>query len=124
MRLSTAPWRRGRCCCAMEYRAEPGWHTHIERLARDLLERVADDVLDDAQRIVPIDTGRLLMSLGMEIRGTTARIGSRDVDYSVYVELGHRIVYRDRNTGELVDTGRVQPPQPYLRPALYRVRRY
>lgn len=96
---------------------DPEWRERIAADVRDLLDRLSGHVLDNAQRAVPVDTGHLHESLRRGIEGTTARIGS-DLNYSLYVEEGHRIAYRNQE-GVVVYTGGVVPPQPYLRPALY-----
>jgi hypothetical protein len=103
-----------------EYREEPGWREKIAADVRELFGQLVGDVLDDAKRLVPVDTGHLRESLDSEINGDTARIGT-ELNYALYVEEGHRVAYRDAN-GETVFTGDVVPPQPYLRPALYRKR--
>lgn len=103
-----------------EYREEPDWRARINADVQELFGKLVGDVLDDAQRLVPVDTGHLLESLDSEINGDTARIGS-DLNYALYVEEGHRVAYAGPD-GETVFTGDVVPPQPYLRPALYRKR--
>lgn len=71
-------------------------------------EQVAADVLADARRGVPVDTGELQGSLEVEKDESAKvyRVGSTDVEHSVYVELGTRKM----------------AAQPYLRPALYKNR--
>jgi len=105
-----------------EFREEPGWREHVDVFKHDLLEKAAAAILGDMRLGAPVDTGALVESLDSEVVGDTARIGSKDVDYAAAVEDGHRIVYRDRETGELVDTGERVPPQPYMAPALYQER--
>lgn len=105
----------------MEYREEPGWHNKVTTLSGDLLTRLVGEVEEDARRGAPVDTGALEASIRSSVSGDVGRIGS-DLDYSVYVEDGHRVAYRDSRTGEIVYTGEVVPPQPYLRPALFRKR--
>lgn len=103
-----------------EYREEPGWKEKIADDVRELFSKLTGEVLEDAKRLVPVDTGHLRESLSSEIRGDTARIGS-DLNYALYVEEGHRVGYAGPDGGT-VFTGDVVPPQPYLRPALYRRR--
>lgn len=103
-----------------EYREAPDWRERIAADVRELFGKLVGDVLDDAKRLVPVDTGHLRESLSSEINGDTARIGS-DLNYALYVEEGHRVAYRGAD-GETHFTGDVVPPQPYLRPALYRKR--
>ncbi len=103
-----------------EYHEAPDWREKIAADVRGLFSQLVGEVLDDAIALVPIDTGQLRESLSSEINGDTARIGS-ELNYALYVEEGHRVGYRGPD-GETVFTGDVVPPQPYLRPALYRRR--
>lgn len=90
-----------------EFRWEPDLHERIREVEAGLVEPIADAVLSDARRLVPVDTGDLQRSLHRELApgGLSARIGS-DIGYAAYVEHGT----------ENMDA------QPYLRPALYRHR--
>lgn len=105
---------------------DPGWREQIAADVRDLLDRLSGTVLDNARQGCPVSPtgsngnapGHLRDSLRRGVEGTTARIGS-DLNYSLYVEEGHRVAYRDQSTHQIVYTGNVVPPQPYLRPALY-----
>jgi len=108
---------------ATEWREEQGWRGHIAAAGRDMLDNhIGPAILADMQLGCPVDTGTLLASLDKAmVDDTTLRVGSKDVDYAVYVVEGHRIVYRNRD-GEKVDTGRIQPGQDFMRPALYRRR--
>lgn len=103
-----------------EYKEEPDWREKIAADVREMFGQLVGEVLEDAKRLAPVDTGHLRESLSSEIRGETARIGS-DLNYALYVEEGHRIAYRGAD-GEVHYTGEVVPPFPYLRPALYRKR--
>lgn len=101
---------------------ELGWHEHALEIGRDKQDQVSRDVLTDMHAIVPIDTGALDESLTWgRTDDTTTRVGSKDKDYSVYVEEGHEIVYVNA-AGVKVRTGRFVEPQPYMKPALYRER--
>lgn len=91
---------------AVRGRIDPQWQQNTLTLGDALLQHIGALQLDDAKRHVPVDTGRLKASLDAEIDDHVLRVGSRDVDYSVYVELG---------------TSRMAP-QLYLRPALYQQR--
>jgi hypothetical protein len=105
-----------------QFVAEPGWHDHVMGIERDKQDQVSKDVLVDMRAGCPVDTGALLESLDEgRIDDTITRVGSRDLDYSVYVEEGHEIVYVDA-AGRKVRTGRFVEPQPYMKPALYRER--
>lgn len=84
----------------------PEAETELERLKRDLLERVADSVSSDAQRFAPVRTGRLRASIEPgPVEGDTVRVWAH-ASYAGYVEMGTRHM----------------AAQPYLRPALYRRR--
>lgn len=74
---------------------------------RDVLEQVSAEILADAKRGVPVDTGDLRDSLERTVdpSGKFAQVGS-DLAYAAPVELGTSKTH----------------PQPYLRPALYRKR--
>ncbi len=91
---------------ADDVRMTPDWERHLAGPIDAMLTRLGSAVLSDAERGVPVDTGRLRQSLAAEVSDGTLRVGSTDVEYSTYVELGTRH----------------QRPQPYLRPALYRRR--
>lgn len=103
-----------------DYVEEPGWREQIAADVRDMFGKLVGDILEDAKRLAPVDTGRLRESLDSEINGDTARIGT-ELNYALYVEEGHRVAYRGAD-GQVHYTGAVVPPQPYLRPALYRKR--
>lgn len=101
--------------------------------ADDELEEIAEDVARDAQRRVPVDTGRLSESIGADkITDNRYEIGT-NVDYAQYVEFGtrpHKITPKDDTDGPLVfkvddewvATYEVDHPgaeeQPFLGPAL------
>lgn len=84
---------------------EPGWEHRIDGDVTELLDRLGEQIAVDARTICPVDTGRLRDSIEHEVDVDSVRIGT-NVDYAVYQEEGTR--YMD--------------PQPFLRPALYRVR--
>lgn len=79
-----------------------------------LLGRIADAIVRDAQRLVPVDTGRLEDGIEADSpSGGSVKVHSRRPDANpnregvpVYVELGTRHM----------------AAQPYLKPALYRQR--
>lgn len=104
----------------MEYVENGDWRQKIAADNREFLARITGEVLVDAKAGAPVDTGELRDSLESEVRGETGRVGT-DLNYGVYVEEGHRVAYAGPD-GETVFTGEVVPPQPYLRPALYRKR--
>lgn len=104
----------------MRYVENPGWHDEIDVPVMKWFEGIILDIGTDAEALAPVDTGALKQSIRAEREGDTGYIGS-DLDYSVWVEEGHRVAYRGRD-GEVHYTGGVVPPQPYLRPALLRAR--
>lgn len=99
------------------------WQAHVAVAKRNLLQdKLCPAILADMVGGVPVDTTKLRDSLDFEVIGDDiGRIGSRDVEYSTYVEEGHEIVYVGAD-GEKVRTGQMVPPQPYMKPALYRKR--
>ncbi len=108
-----------------DYIPDPDWRGHLRERAEDLLDRLSAKGLENAQRIVPVSAtgsdgnppGHLRDSLRRAQEGLSARWGS-DVDYSAWVEDGHRIAYRGAD-GMVHYTGGVVAPEPYLRPSLY-----
>ena len=84
---------------------DAGWEQHIDGDISDFLEQLGGDIESDAKTACPVDTGRLRGSIEHEVSGDTLRVGS-NVEYSVYVEEGTRYM----------------AAEPYLRPALFRVR--
>lgn len=88
----------------------------IDHATSNILERVADAVADDARRFAPVRTGYLRSTIERgPVEGDSIKVNAL-AHYAAYVELGHRIVAWGH------ETGKFQPPQPYLRPALYRTR--
>jgi hypothetical protein len=104
----------------MRYVENPGWHDEIDQPVKAWFHNILLDIGTDTEALAPVDTGALKQSIKVEESGDTGYIGS-DLDYSVYVEEGHRVAYRGRD-GQVHYTGGVVPPQPYLKPALYRAR--
>ena len=78
--------------------------------ARPQLDRLAAAVVDDARRLVPVDTGALRGTIRSTVDADTGTIvvsaGDATVDYAAHVEYG---------------TSR-GPAQPYLRPAVHKNR--
>lgn len=84
----------------------PEAKAELDRLKRDLLERVADSVSSDAARFAPVRTGHLRASIEPgPVEGDSVKVWAR-APYAGYVEMGTRHM----------------AAQPYLRPALYRKR--
>lgn len=106
-----------------EVHEEDGWSAKVMADAsRWLDEQIGGAILADMQAGCPVDTSDLLQSLDKGLTDdTTLRVGSRDVDYSVWVVEGHRVAYRGKD-GNTVYTGAVVAPQDFMRAALYRQR--
>ncbi len=84
----------------------PSFYAEVNAHGRVLLDQVGQAVVGDARTIVPYRTGRLYSRISHKVvSARTVRISAR-TRYAVYVELGTRRM----------------AAQPYLRPALYRVR--
>lgn len=98
----------------------PGWEDKVRSAADGVLrDKLGPAIADDAKRYCPKRTGALADSIEHHMEGHTLVVsatGSDERTYAAYVELGHRIVAWGHATG------RVQPPQPFLRPALYQAR--
>lgn len=82
-----------------------GWDANLDGPLAAFMERIGTEVETDAKAGCPVLTGHLRESISHEVVGATVRVGS-NVNYAGYVEEGTRHMH----------------PQPYLRPALYRVR--
>ncbi|AXB47309.1 HK97 gp10 family phage protein [Amycolatopsis albispora] len=103
-----------------QYVPNPHWREGIAADVREWFGDLVGEVRDDAVRGVPVDTGTLRDSVYATVDGDVGRIGT-ELNYGLYVEEGHRVAYVGPD-GETVYTGDVVPPQPWLRPALYRNR--
>lgn len=97
------------------FEMDPDWQRNLAAPVAELLERFGTEIEADAKAACPVDTGRLRESIDHEVAGGVLRVGS-NVDYAGYVEEGHRIVAWGH------ETGRFEPPEPFLRPALYKPR--
>jgi len=125
---------------------DEGWQAHVDAAMQELFEdKLGPDIADDAARYAPKRTGALAASVEHHLEGgdliVSASGGGIDGDgnlyvsrrpgrgphhhvdeggrtYAAYVELGHRVYHP--STG-LVGPETV-PPQPFLRPALYKER--
>lgn len=99
---------------------EPGWQEHVSGSTDDLFrDKLGPAIAKDAKRFCPKRSGALADSIEDHLEGHSLIVsatGSDERSYAAYVELGHRIVAFGHKTG------RVQPPEPYLRPALYTTR--
>jgi hypothetical protein len=115
-------------------RLDPSARTHVDAAVNDWLENtIGRDILGDARSLAPKRTGRLAESLRAEVHDKVLRVGSLDVNYAIYVEMGtmpHIIL--PSNKKALYWPGARHPvayvnhpgtaPQPYLRPALFQRR--
>jgi hypothetical protein len=107
----------------------------IDAAIARILEKVASAIEADAKAGCPVDTGHLAGSITHSVSGRTARIGT-DVDYALSVEFGskphvirpngHPFLKFPGRDGKDVFAREVHhpgtPEQPWLRPALFRVR--
>ncbi|MDQ3760977.1 MAG: HK97 gp10 family phage protein [Actinomycetota bacterium] len=85
---------------------DPAAWRHIDAGIERMLASLASDIVDDAQRAAPVDTGELRDSIHAQpVQGRTVRIVAA-ADHATYVELG---------------TSRMNA-QPFLRPAAYQRR--
>lgn len=121
---------------------EGGWAHELDAVVAGGLIELFDDklgpaILADAQRLVPVDTGRLLKSLDMQVRDDgrlpVLEVGSfpdsdGPVPYAAAVEFGFHgteTVRAHSRLGHAVREHTRQantPEQPYLRPAIYQER--
>jgi hypothetical protein len=117
----------------------PGWRQELDAAEYDFLnDHLGPDILGDAKRLVPIDTGRLWASLDFKVAayasGWELQVGSfadedGPVEYAAAVELGFhgeesvREFVAHRDGIAYVVRAHIRrgnsPEQPYLRPALW-----
>lgn len=83
------------------FQMDPSAMAHFQRISERVRANVVEDIADDAERLVPVDTGELRNSIHTEGNQIVA-----DAEHAIYVELGTRHM----------------DAQPYLAPALYRKR--
>jgi len=81
------------------------WQKHIQANLHELLDKLGEDITEDAKRLAPVESGKLRDSISYEVEDRTVHVYS-DVDYSPFVEAGTSVMN----------------PQPYLKPALYKNR--
>lgn len=90
----------------MAMRMNPGFGEWLQQAALDAIDRdIAPEIVRDAKRNAPVDTGRLQSSID-KTRAADRVIIYADTEYAPFVELG---------------TSKMSA-QPYLRPALYKKR--
>lgn len=108
----------------------PGWELKLERHVATFMDRLADDIADDARRFAPVDTGHLKSSIRVHTIGPTSRRIHAHAEYAAWVELGTRPhIIRPNSKKALHWPGARHPvkivhhpgtrAQPYLRPALF-----
>lgn len=107
---------------ARQSEIEDGWQAEVMaawvKLAQD---RLGPAIAGDAKRYAPKRTGALAESIESHMDGDSLVVsatGSGERDYAAWVELGHRVYHP--STGRVGPE--VVPPEPFLRPALYRQR--
>lgn len=117
----------------MRVEMEPDWKDRVLGVAVGFLSTdVGPKIAADARRYAPVRTGRLRDSIGHHMDGDDLIVDAT-APYAAYVEMGHRIAYRERvewhvldtryiSWGEKVITPKKVPPRPFLRPALYQER--
>lgn len=93
---------------------EGGLAAVAARVTADIA-RITEQVAADARAYAPVRTGELRESITASMDGDTGVVRA-GAPYALYVEDGHRIVAWGH------ETGRFQPPRPFLRPALYQRR--
>jgi len=123
---------------------ESDWLGHVREAEAVFLDvQLGPDIVADARRYVPVDTGRLQASLDHQVTGggqdvPVLEVGSfpdeeGDVEYAAAVEMGFHgeevvraHMRRSRNGGEHPVREHTRhantPEQAYLRPALYQER--
>lgn len=124
----------------VQFEMEDGWLAHLHELEHDFFDtQLGPDILGDAERACPIDTGRLVGSLDYQVIEDEGggrpelEVGSYpddegEVEYGPPVEFGFRgpeIVRAHLRMGIPVAEFERQgysPEQPFLRPAAYRER--
>lgn len=114
---------------ANELRIHDGWYEYqLMPRVNDLVMKATVAVRDDAREICPVDTGELKASLVALNSGIGEGRVASHVPYCAAVELGfHGLEYvreherQGRPVRSHVRRGN-SPEQPFLRPALYRVR--
>lgn len=105
---------------AFNLQYEPNWQTKFVSGITKMLDKIGQDMVEEAQAIVPIGlTGGLQESISYHIenRGEGGRFGfpslwfGATAEYAAHVEYGHHTV-----NGGFVEA------QPFIRPVLYKDR--
>lgn len=100
-----------RLLCAYRFfmstiKKNPKWIEQAKAASRETLEDTAKAILRDTERLVPVDEGDLLRSLGYEMLSDDEAVVYATEEHALHVELGTRNM----------------KAQPYLRPAARRKR--
>jgi hypothetical protein len=89
------------------------FHDQAQRECRAVADAIVTEIKSSG--LTPVDTGELIRGYHAEDTKDGAEVQTK-VYYWKFVEYGHRIVAWGH------DTGRFQPPQPHVRPAIEFVR--
>lgn len=115
-------------------RIDPSARVHVDAAINDWLDdTIGRAILNDAQRLVPKRSGRLLESLRAEVHDKVLRVGSLDVNYCTAIEMGlPEMTIFPKFKQALFWEGADHPvkkvklparePQPFLRPSLFQRR--
>lgn len=102
----------------------PGWQERLMERWRQFADaKLGPAITDDMRRYCPVDTGALRDSIEHHMNADALIVkatgGAEGRTYAAWIELGHRVYHPS--------TGIVGPevvaPQPFIRPAVYQVRR-
>lgn len=104
-------------------RMSPDWQANVmAAVAQWLDDDLGQDIEDDAVRYCPVDTGALRDSIEHHMNGNSLIVkasGSEDRAYARWLEEGHRVFHPSTR----IVGPEVVPAEPFLKPALYAVRR-
>ncbi len=89
----------------MEYRPDPGGHAQLAALIESTMDKVAEDVAEDARWGAAVLSGEMRESTYADTAARPRRVVS-DSDHSYYNEVGTQKM----------------AAQPFLRPALFQAR--
>jgi len=85
---------------AVELQETPGWRSQLD--LDGLAQRIGEVHVEESEKVVPVDTGRLKRSLKWELLTDSEVEVSANTFYAIYQELGTRLM----------------AAQPYLLPVL------
>lgn len=99
------------------------WQEHVLAATAQLLDGdIGPDIADDARGFCPVLTGDLQQSIEHHMNGYVLIVkatGSDERFYALYVEMSHRVFHPSTR----IVGPEVVPAQPFLRPALWQIRR-